>query len=366
MRSSYSQNNTYKNCPSYWNWSYVKKLKSPDQSAALYFGSAVDDAVMANLENKDNYMDVFYSRWTTARGYGNNPDIPLFDNPSVGYSASDWDADVLQPEDLIDMNGWISVLGLSKMGTDPIAVFDQIRKNMKNPYKSPTPAQTRFFGRCCWVSMKRKGEILIDSFITQFKPKIKRVLATQKSGKITDPKTGDMIFGYIDFVAEIEGYDKPVIIDLKTAASPYAQSKIDLTEQLTLYYAMAGEQYDTDLVGYVVLSKNINKNDKSVCKTCGKIKDSKHRTCDALDKKGKRCHGEWDSKIEIDPQVQVLIQQKTVEQKDSLMLDYSNIMAAMKTGIVYKNYDKCNNWYGGQCPFYGACHKNDQSGLVKK
>ena len=54
MKSSYSQNNTYITCPQFWDWSYVKKLKSPDQSAALYFGSAVDDAIMANLEEKDN------------------------------------------------------------------------------------------------------------------------------------------------------------------------------------------------------------------------------------------------------------------------------------------------------------------------
>lgn len=365
MRSSFSQNNTYITCPKHWHWSYVEKLKSPAQSAALYFGSAVDDAVMANLDGKDNYMEVFYSRWTTARGFGNNPDIPLFDNLSVGYSAADFDEDVLVSGDLADMQAWARTLRLTKLEADPIKLFKLIKKNKKDAYVKVSDAQTRYFGRCCWLSMKRKGEILIDSFITQFKPKIKKVLKTQKSGKIVTPD-GDMMFGYLDFVAEIEGYDKPVIIDLKTAARPYAQSKIDLTDQLTLYYAMAGEEYKTDLVGYVVLSKNINKRETTTCKKCGSLKASMHRTCFANDSEGKRCSGEWDAKVELDPQVQVLIQQKTPEHKAALLQDASAIMKAMSTGIIYKNQDKCNNWYGGQCPFYGACHKNDKTGLIKK
>lgn len=364
MKSSYSQNNTYITCPQHWEWSYKHRLKSPDQSAALYFGSAVDDAVMANLDGKDNYMDIFYSRWTTARGYGNNPDIPLFDNPTVSYSNSDWDVDVFEAHDITDMQAWLKQLRLTKLGSDPLDVVNQIRKTDRNPYKTVSPTQRKFLHRCYWLSMKRKGEILIDSFITQFKPKIKKVLATQKPGRIS--QNGNTIFGYLDFVAEIEGYDKPVIIDLKTAARPYAQSKIDLTEQLTLYYTMAGEEYKTDLVGYVVLSKAINKNEIQFCKKCGNIKQGKHRTCEAVDASGNRCHGEWDTKIELDPQVQVLIQQKTTEQKDQLLKNYNNIMKAMSQDIIYRNHDKCNNWYGGQCPFYNACHKGDTTGLIKK
>lgn len=366
MKSSYSQNNTYIACPQHWKWSYIEKLRVPDQSSALYFGSAVDDAIMANLEGDSNYLDIFYSRWTTAKGYGNNPDIPLFDNLTVGFSPGDFDTDLLKPEDYIDMDAWVKTLKLTSLGTSCIEVFNQIKRNMRNPMKRPSKNQLLYFNRCCWVSMKRKGEILIESFIKDFKPKIKKVLAVQKPARIYDPANGDTIYGFIDFVAEIEGHAKPVIFDLKTASKPYAQSKIDLTEQLTLYYAMAGEEFNTDLVGYVVLSKAINKKEKHTCITCGNIRSGKHKTCNALDKDKKRCGGSWDLSVEIDPQVQVLVQQKTKEQKESLLKDYSNIMLAMRTGIVYRNHDKCNNWYGGQCPYYNACHNNDTSGLIKK
>lgn len=370
MKSSYSQNNTYKTCPKHWHWSYVKRLKSPDQSAALYFGSAVDDAVMANLEGKANYMEVFYSRWTTARGYGNNPDIQLFDNTTVGFSSKDFDKDLLKPEDYVEMTKWLKSLRLTRLNSDPLALFDLIQKNKRNPYKKISENQLKYYNRCCWLSMKRKGEILIDSFITNFKPKIKKVHSTQKSGRLSH--NGHTVFGYLDFIAEIDGYDKPIIFDLKTAARPYTQSKIDLTEQLTLYYAMAGKEYNTDLVGYVVLSKEINKNEKYTCKNCGNVRTAgkRHKTCDVMvtDAKGKskRCHGEWDIQTEIDPQVQVLIQQKSQRDKDELLKDYSNIMKAMDDKIVYRNTDKCTNWYGGTCPFYNACHSDDLTGLVAK
>lgn len=369
MNSSYSQNNIYRTCPMYWKWSYIDKLKSPEQSAALYFGSAVDDAIMANLEGKENYMEVFYSRWTTARGYGNNPDIQLFDNDKVSFISKDFDADLLKPEDKKEMISWLKTLRLSRISSDPLELFSIIIKNKRNPYKKITNNQLRYFNRCCWLSMKRKGEILIDSFITQFKPKIKKVHATQKAGRISE--NGHSIFGYLDFIAEIKGYDKPIIFDLKTAARPYNQAKIDLTEQLTLYYAMAGEEYKTDYVGYVVLSKEINKNEKYTCKSCGNIRAAgkRHKTCDITKiVKGKktRCHGEWEVESEIAPEVQVLVQQKTKRDKEELLKDYNNIMKAMDDKIIYRNTDKCTNWYGGVCSFYDACHKDDTTGLVKK
>jgi len=88
-------------------------------------------------------------------------------------------------------------------------------------------------------------------------PKIKKVHATQKFYNLKDEVTGDTLMGTLDFVAEIEGYDKPVIIDLKTAARPYTKDNIELSEQLPIYLALSEGKFNTDLVGYVVLIKNI-------------------------------------------------------------------------------------------------------------
>ncbi len=222
-----------------------------------------------------------------------------------------------------------------------------------------------FYNRMCWLSMKRKGKILLNSFHQQFLPKVKRVISTQGRAQIQDPNTGDTITGFIDMVLEIDGYDKPIIFDLKTAANPYSQQDIDLTQQLTLYAAMKGQEYNTDLVGYVVLSKNIQKSTVNTCKSCGHTKNSSHHTCNNI-VGGKRCGGEWDEKVVLEPQVQVLVEKKDPNQINDLLMDYGNIILAMKQEIVYKNTSKCNNWYGSQCPFYGVCHKNDYTGLTNK
>ena len=206
---------------------------------------------------------------------------------------------------------------------------------------------------------------MIGAFKEQFLPKITKVISTQQRGDIKDAESGDSIMGFIDMVLEIEGYDKPIIFDLKTAARPYDQTSIDLTEQLTLYAKMKGADFNTNLVGYVVLVKNIKKEVVGFCKTCNNKKLSRHKTCNA-EIKGVRCNGEWDETIELKPEVQVLVKEKSQEEMDNLMESYGNIICAMKNNIVYKDVSKCANWYGGKCPYYDACHNNDTSGLVKK
>lgn len=364
MRSSYSQNNTYTNCPTHWDWSYNKKLKGPDTSSSLYFGSAVDESVMAMLKNETGYLDVFYSRWKSAKAYGNGPDIPIFDNPNITYSAADLDCELFSQSDYDDIGAWAKQLKVSKTGIVTAEDIIQIGKNIRNPHKKVSDSAKKFFNRACWLSLNIKGEIMVESFKKDFFPLIKKVHAVQIPGKIVTA-AGDTMFGYLDFVAEIEGYADPIIFDLKTASKPYGQKQIDTTEQLTLYYAMAGEQYKTNYVGYVVLSKAINKNETGTCKTCGANKTSSHRTCNAA-VNGVRCKGDWDIKKELDPKVQVLIESKSVDQKTQLISDYSNVMQAMKSGVIFKNLDKCNNWYGQQCPYFNACHKNDTTGLITK
>jgi len=222
-----------------------------------------------------------------------------------------------------------------------------------------------YFNRCSWLSLKRKGHLLIEAFKVQFLPKVKNVLATQERASIKDPNTGDSIQGYIDMVLEIEGYDKPVIFDLKTAARPYTEEQIELGAQLTLYAGMNGGKYNTDLVGYVVLCKNIEKIEDSKCKTCGHTKTGRHKTCDNIIN-GQRCEGEWLTKKIPKPNVQVLVKQKTQQEINDLFMDVGNILVAMKQEIVYKDISKCNNWFGSKCPYYDACHHNDTSGLKKR
>lgn len=363
FRTSFSQNNTFIKCPKYWDWSYNHKIKSDVQAASLFFGSAIDAAVMEMLEGKTEYIHTFKDKWRRAYQYGKATQI--FDNPDIVYSNADFDEHVLQDKDKDQMLLWAAELKLGD-DSDVVRLFKEISKIKKSPYKHTTSEQMKYFSRCSWLSMKRKGEILINSFKEQFYPKIKKVLATQKYAKIENPYTGDVISGYVDMILEIEGESKPVIFDLKTAAQPYSQEQIDLTEQLTLYSAMKRDEYNTDRVGFIILCKNIPKESEGYCQDCGTKKEGRHKTCNATTSEGVRCEGEWLEKVVLKPVVQVLIESKTSEQIEELLKDCGNIILAMKNKIVYKNTNNCSNWYGSDCIYKKLCHKGSMIGLRKE
>jgi len=363
MKSSFSQNSVYKKCPQHWSWKYQHRLVSPIEGASLYFGSAVDEAVMGMLEGKTDAVEKFKSRWKNAFQWGKT--TPVFDNVNITYGYADYDEYVFQPGDEAVLLGWAQNLGLSSLGTTSTEIYKEIVKIKKNPYKTITADQLKYFSRASWLSLERKGEVLIEAFRTQFLPKVTKVHATQQQGSIKDPNSGDMIQGYIDMVLEIEGYDKPIVFDLKTAANPYKSEQIDHSDQLTLYAAMKGQEYNTDLVGYVVLCKNIPKDSTGVCTSCGYTKNSSHRSCNN-EIAGKRCNGAWNEQKDLAPEVQVLVRQKSAAEIHSCLSDFENIMFAMKKNVVFKNTDNCTNWYGGMCPYYSACYKGDTSGLKEK
>lgn len=368
VKTSHSQNSTYIACPQHWDLSYNKGYANPIEGSSTYFGSAVDAAVGDMLDGKQDWLKTFYDRWNKSWSFGKSTQI--FDNPDIIYGHKDFDQHVLEPKDYPQLETWAKQLGLIAHAATPspddlVDLYKLCSEIKRNPYKNLTQDQLTFFNRSSWLSMKRKGKVLLTAFNTQFYPKVRKVLATQQRATIKDAATGDAITGFIDMVLEIDGYDKPIIFDLKTAGMPYDQEDIDLTQQLTLYSAMKGAEYNTDLVGFVVLCKNIPKKTVSTCASCGHTKTGRHKTCDNVIN-GTRCNGNWSEIVTPEPVVQVLIEKKTQQQVQSLLWDIGNIIFAMKNGIVYKNTNKCNDWYGGPCPFYNACHKGDYSGLVKK
>lgn len=373
--TSYSQSNTYKECPRHWFNKYVEKWETPEEGASLPFGTAFDAAVSAILDGRSDYVEVFNKKWysTTNR---KNEISPIFDSTTVTYSYNDFDEHVLKSEDLVQLDQWVKELKLDKLSDNSIDIYKEIAKRKKNPYKTVNENQLKFFNRASWLSLKRKAEILLKAFVEQFMPMVEDVLAVQKHAYLKDETTGDAVTGYLDFVLKIKGRDKPVIFDLKTAASPYKQEQINNSDQLTLYAAIEGENFKTDDVGYVVCVKNIKKNTVGYCKKCGNKKVGQWKTCNNMLSKteagellyGKdyRCNGEWENKVELEPEIQVLIESKTEKQMTEVLLDQGNILEAMKRQIVYKNTSKCNSWYGGRCPYYNLCYNDDTTGLRKK
>lgn len=311
------------------------------------------------LLGKLDYMNVYRDNWIQQTKYGKTTII--YDNDKIAYAHADFDEMVLGPQDLERMTEWATELKLD--GTNPVALYKSIAKDKKNPYKRTSSEELKYFNRTSWLSLMKKGEILIESFKDQFLPRVKKVHAVQKETKLGDGTHS--IMGVIDMVIELEGYDKPIIFDLKTSAQPYTPDKIDITEQLTLYLAMEGANYQTNLAGYVILVKNIPKETVAVCKNCQHIKDSRHQTCNNV-VNDVRCNGEWDSKTLLKPEVQVMIAEKSEAQINDLLNDYNNVIHAMDQNIIYKNMDKCSNWFGSKCQYYALCHEGKMDGLKKR
>ena len=365
IRTSYSQNSTYIRCPKHWWWKYVEKLDADFEGASLSFGTAIDKAVMSMIQGNKDYLTVFNDSWfsTTTR---KKEYKQIFDNPYIVFSHSDFDKDVLLAEDIEVMREWQQELKQTT-SKDPIKQFNMLQNLKKNKFKKMSTDATRYFNRCSWLSLKRKGALLLELFEKDFLPKITKVHSVQKFYSVKDESTGDQIMGTLDFAVDLEGYDKPIIIDLKTAARPYTQEDIELSEQLPIYLALSKGKFswETNLVGYVVLIKQISKNREGYCKNCGHKKTTRHNTCNATIN-GKRCGGEWEKKLELVPQMQVIIEEKTQEDVDKVLLDYGNIIDAMKRNIVYMDRSKCHNWFGSKCPYFKACHKGDLSGLKRR
>lgn len=370
MRTSYSQSSTFKDCSQHWYWRYKEKYEGEDSGASTFFGSAVDSAVMHLLEGGiDTFKEEFSKLWYKQKDRKKN-DIIIYDNDNIIFGYADFDKDVLTESNMQTLEEQIKELGLHYLGKDGVTVYKAVAKIKKNPYKRIKQNELKYFNRASWLSMHQKGLILLDSFYEQFYPRIEKVLTTQKFALLKDNETGDIIQGVIDMVLKLKNHDKPIIFDLKTASKAYTQEQIDFSDQLTLYAAMEGSKFNTDQVGYVVLSKNINKDKESFCISCGHKKQGKHRTCNnqitTAEGTITRCNGTWEDKVLLKPKVQVLIQTKSDKEIERVLNEQINIIMAMKNNTIFKNTSKCSAWYGGICPYKKLCWEGDATGLTKR
>lgn len=378
MRSSYSQNSLYRSCSEMWHIKYVRKYTSPVLGASLNFGTAIDVAIDRFLAGKElDYIKTFDQEWTSSTSmYGATTTV--FDNPNIVYSNADFDEDVLLDEDRTTILNWITELNLVSDKTI-VELYTDISERKKESRKSISDNELLYFNRCSYISLRRKGHLMLHSFNEQFVPLIEEVLSVQSNSSITSYDGKDTISGKLDFVLRLKGYDLPIILDLKTSAKKYTQEQIDNSEQLAIYAAMEADNYKTDLIGYVVLPKAINKDTVGTCQTCKALRSGRHKTCDnrreklpeetrKVDKKDGlvRCGGTWDLVTTLNPQVQVLIQKISPETVDRQMSIESQTLDAMNNGVHIRNTKVCRSFFGGVCPYYDLCWKNDDTGLVKK
>jgi len=350
---SHSAAQAWKECQEKHYLRYIERVKPIEMGSSLGFGIAIDTSIAFLLTNVQNgtreeglkgYKDVFLNHaekgWNLA-----------VNDLNMRYRQKDYDSVVIRSsEDKLFVSSWEREL--------EVKAEDAIKAEKQKEHKPLKENEFLMFNKLCWISLKNKGLLMLEAFVRDVLPKIKKVIAIQHKieGKTAE---GVDVVGYIDLIAELEGYDKPIIIDLKTSASYYDADSIFLAEQLTLYTAAVGDEVGTDLAGYIVLLKQMD--GKALCSKCGYLKDSTHRTCNN-DVNGVRCKGEWDEIPEA--KVQILVDRISKDRQNDFMNGFSTLASVMNQGLRIKNLNACKNY--GLCDYYHLCHFGDKSKYIFK
>lgn len=304
-RLSHTSVSSYKSCPRKYKLRYIERYREKVQRSPLCFGSALDDGLNALLTGKADPMEAFNKAWNK------------YINVSVKYSKSDVDAELLSNEEL----------------------------------QAPED-------KWGWYSLKAKAKYMLEAYKEKIIPRIRNVIDVQRKIKI-DGSEGDSIIGVVDLICEWEDGSK-IIFDNKSSSVKYADNSVEVSEQLGLYCYALENFFNTRKAGFIVIDKHIKK--VRTCSVCTKVSDSSHKTCNFLDAASKRCHGKWN--ISHKANIDVIIQDIPTQMDDKVISEFEDINVKIKDGHFNPNFSECNGKYG-RCEFFGLCHYNDDSALIK-
>lgn len=358
-RLSYSQVRLYGECSKKFEYSYIHKLREKSTSGALLFGSAVDKAMEACLKNNQaNDKEVFDEIWKTQAINGRPVSLP--DSLLVNYSASDFDYDLLDIEDL----RFLSAKGKELLPSLSLELEESVEAMYKacRVFKSQKAFRTfkeeenRFLNLCNWHSLRQKGHLMLDAHRQFILPRIKKIIGTQVKINL-DNGAGDSLLGYADLVAEWED-GTTIVFDYKTSSIEYAEDSVRTSAQLSIY----GHALDIHRAGYVVFRKGIKKNTVKVCGDCGfDGSGARHKTCSS-EASGKRCGGAWVETFRPEVDIQIIIDDIPPRTEEIVLDNIEAVNKAIKAGIFTRNFSACvQPW--GKCPFYSLCYEDKMGDL---
>lgn len=318
-RISHSAINKFMFCGEAFRLHYRERIRTKEISSALIFGSAIGKSFeyslnpsCTDLPNIASTKDMFDYQWSFQEVNGVLTNLK--ECQDIVYSKYDLDTDLAS-----------------------------------TPYES----------------LRAKAHLMIDAFEKKFKPTITKVWSTEEKIELSNDE-GDSSLGYADAILSLEGYDRPIIIDFKTAARRYELDSVVTSVQLSQYLHVLGEKYNTRLAAYLVMGKNIQKNRQKVCSKCEYDgSGARHKLC-SNEIEGKRCNGEWVERIFPEVDMQLIVDTIPKKFEEFIIDNIANVNAAIKAEIFVKNVNGCkDNGYGRKCEMYNKCHNDSMEGLVK-
>lgn len=358
IRLSHSAKDKYTTCPKMYEYHYIQKLRPKGIGAALIFGNALDNAINELLlPTGKNAEDLFETLFTNSEIAGKTVFVPT--SPDILYTKTNFDSEILISEDYEIVYQQIKEMGIQCEATQT-GVINKYKEIVKLDNKSIS--DIRFYNLLNWLSLYRKGLLMLTAYRKNVLPFISKVIASQETINLEN-QDGDTITGIVDLVAEIDGYGT-VIFDNKTSSMRYKDDSVKTSEQLALYVNALYPKYKTNQAGYIVLNKQVKKNRIKICKSCGyNGGNTRAKTCDALID-DKRCSGEWDETINPEIGVQIIIDTIDEEMQDKIIEVFDLTTEKIKAKAFDKNLNSCDNQYGQRCAYYNLCHNNDPSDLL--
>lgn len=344
---SHSGRQRLDHCPRYYKLHDIDKIRTTNTTSSLLFGTAIDNAAEAYLKTRDRSQAriTFTNFWNRQEINGTEESLRYSQN--VIFSDADLDLELI-PEPAIK----------------PI-LKDTVFKTASDLIQEGSDK-----GRIAelnWLSLKYKGQLLTDAFMDWVDENVEEILGTQTPIELEDEE-GNKVPGKADFIMKIYGYDKPILVDLKTSARYYKRDSVKESEQLGLYffYLKQTKFPDMERAAYLVLSKQIKKNRKKTCLKCGHVTTGREQTCAEGGKGKNRCNGDFN--VDIYPEV--VLQYIHDEIPEGFIQDTINkfniSVESIKAERFVPCWTACDNYYGRRCPFYEHCRSGSMEGLVKK
>jgi hypothetical protein len=276
MRISHSAANTYLECPRKYFLHYFLKLRPTEKRSALAFGGSVDEALNILLLTKDlnASMMKFEEEWLK------------FKDIDIAYSKADLDSFLVEDCD------------------EATSVKDRT-----------------------WLSLLRKGRILLDAYATQILPRIKEVIAVQLD-QLAKNDSGDELIIKTDMIVVWED-GRRILFDNKTSSIKYASDSVATSPQLGIYYETLKAQYNLDGCGYIVIPKRIRK---------AKLPQA---------------------------EIVVIIDQVSEESINNTLQSFDDVLVKIKSAEFPCNMNSCTNVFG-RCQYYNFCRSGDRSNLEEK
>lgn len=299
----------YIECSLCYKLHYIDRIRPVRGKSALLFGAALDVGLNELLLTKDleKAQTAFFDKWFEVDHY------------TTDFSKSDLDQELIM--------------------------------HYKDEIKIPTNGS--------WYSLYIKGRLFIEQYHKDILPKIKKVIAVQEPVSLKNAD-GDEITGILDLVVQWED-GKIYLLDNKSSSVKYASDSAKTGQQLPLYYYIKKDDYKLDGVGYIVMSKKINKNKVKTCKKCHNINEGRHDTCPILrsgqDMRGNttikqiKCGGEFD--IKINPSVDIEVILNSIDEADErrVIETFDHVNNCVVNGVFAEVHPETKNKYFQYCPY---------------